>query len=77
MKPIKYIMINGCLPMIFEGFNHDELKALGKTITSAGFITFDYDGKVQTYGESLTLNMIPAKTDASILQQFFDKARMD
>lgn len=75
MKPIKYVMIQRCLPIIFDGFNHSDLKILGKEITSAGFIVFDKDGKVQTYGESTTLNMIPDKNDASIIQTFFDKGR--
>ena len=77
MKPIKYVMLGRCMPIIFEGMNHDELKILGKQITSAGFITFDQDGKVCTYGESLTLNMIPDKNDAELIQRLFDKAKAD
>ena len=77
MKPIKFVMIAGCLPIIFDGFNHSDMKALGKEITSAGFITFDEQGKVATYGDSMTLNMCPAKADAEIIQRYFDRARID
>ena len=77
MKPIKYVMVNGCLPIIFDGFNHSDLKAVATNITSAGFITFDGEGKVQTYGSSMTLNMFPATTDAAIIQKYFDRARID
>jgi hypothetical protein len=76
MRPVKYVMLNEILPVIFDGFNHSDLKILGKQITSAGFIVFDESGKVQTYGSSMTLNMIPAPADAAIIQKYFDMARI-
>lgn len=74
MKLIKYVMIAEVLPILFDGMNHSYLKALGKSITSAGFIGFDENGKVRTTGESQTLHMIPAPNDAAIIQKFLDMA---
>lgn len=73
MRLTKYVMLQDVRPILFEGLNHDEFKALGLPITSAGFFKI-VDGKVVTFGESLTLHMIPAPVDAMLIQKFLDGA---
>lgn len=75
MKLRKYVMINEVLPVLFDGFNHSDLKAMGKNITSAGYFRFDENGKVVTCGESQTLHMIPSPDDAAVIQGFLDRAK--
>ena len=73
MKLTKYVMIKDVLPVLFDGLNHQDFKALGHSITSAGFFKI-VDGKVITFGESMTLHMIPAPADAALIQKFLDGA---
>jgi hypothetical protein len=75
MKSLKYIMIAGYQPILFDGLNHSDLKALGKVITSAGYFGFDENGKVRTFGESLTLHMIPDERDVAMIQKFLDSGK--
>ena len=67
---LKYIMIDGCLPVIFGYyFQHKDvaegLARLGP-VTSAGFVQNDGD-HFTAYGESISLKMSSKPSDTEIL----------
>lgn len=65
----KYIMVDGCKPILFGGyFSHKEIGFIAERygkITSAGFFTVD--GKV--YGESEGLKLKSVETDTFFIQK--------
>ena len=76
---MKYVMIDGYLPIVFtEAMQHVSFKKMGN-ITSAGFcdVVHPHDGIrgwVQVYGVSVSLGMmIPGPQDAIILTQMLIK----
>jgi hypothetical protein len=67
---LKYIMIDGCLPIVFGSyFQHkdiaEKLQNLGP-VTSAGFISNNGDD-FTAYGESFSLKMSSNPSDSKIL----------
>lgn len=64
----KYIILDDCFPVLFTGAQeHGNVKA-GRKVTSAGFWKV-INGKVSTYGNSLSLKMSPGEFDAEIIQK--------
>lgn len=54
---LKYVMINGCLPILFhKSIEHKKFKDIGK-ITSAGFVNVYKDETVMVYGKSVSLDI--------------------
>lgn len=67
---IKYVMINEAFPVLFVTQMHSDMKDLGGTITSAGFVRLAVrDGQlyVETYGASTSLGLRPGEHDAEII----------
>ena len=68
---MKYIMINGIQPIIFDdsishAFLADKLADIG-SVESAGFIIAK-GGIIETFGHSESLNLPSSKADADIIQ---------
>lgn len=66
---LKYVMIGGVMPICFVAQKHKEMEAHGN-ITSAAFFKVS-NGRIETYGKSVSLNLGPAPDDAKILEHFF------
>lgn len=70
MDMIKYVMIDNCFPVIFQGkFEHAQMQNLGK-ITSAGFISKDQSS---CYGFSKSLGIGSNEDDITIINLFLGK----
>ena len=69
---MKYVMING-IPIIFsEAHRHSQFQYMGE-ITSAGFVKI-VSGKVNIYGQSVSLKMCPDPYDEEILNKLLFNA---
>lgn len=75
---LKYIMFDGCLPVIFgEYFQHIEVSIVAPSLgqgkaTSAGRLSINHETKqVTVYSKSLGLRLEPAKSDAEVLTRLF------
>lgn len=70
MNTAKYIIFDGKKAVVFSYLiKHSDIASgsnLG-TPTSAGFVTIE-DGKVETFGKSLSLILLSKKEDATIIQ---------
>lgn len=66
---LKYVIVDHAMPICFVSQHHKEMKAHGN-ITSAAFFKVT-NGKIETYGKSVSLNMGPDPNDAIILSHFF------
>lgn len=70
---MKYIMINHSHPVIFDNqLTHDMFVGLPGRITSAGFVKITPDNKIKCFGESISLQMEPAKIDELIIKKCFE-----
>jgi len=79
---LKYIIVDGCIPIVFtECHKHDEI-ANGREVESAGFCRAfvsceESEGseyiKVVVWGESISLKVSFDPTDASILEKMFNE----
>lgn len=65
---IKYVIINKTFPIIFVLEEHASMKVHGN-ITSAAFFKI-VNGKVQTYGRSISLDMGSEDDDAYLIELF-------
>lgn len=65
----KYLILDDCFPVLFTGaLKHDKISTAGRKVTSAGFFEIN-DGKVRTFGESVSLMMRPGEFDAQLIQK--------
>lgn len=70
----KYAMLEGTHPIFFlNGTQHRDMQKLNK-VTSAGHVVLKKSGEVETFGESLSLRMSPASSDARIIKRFLEMA---
>lgn len=70
MNTAKYIIFDGKKAVVFSYLIKHSDVASGSNLgtpTSAGFVTIE-DGKVETFGESLSLLLLSKKEDATIIQ---------
>ncbi len=69
MRTAKYIIFDGKRAIVFSiTFKHSDVASCSNlgTATSAGFCSIE-DGKVETFGESLSLGLLSKKEDAQII----------
>lgn len=76
---MKYIMIDGCFPVIFhESLNHDDVAIAlcgdPDKVTSAAFCRWDKaTGRMVPYGESTSLKLTPAEHDEYLLTLYLTR----
>jgi hypothetical protein len=81
---IKYVIIDGCKPILFNAFNHSDMTAHGKP-TSAGFVSLeeventDFKAicasriiRARCYGESTSLKMKPGPHDEWLITRMLN-----
>jgi len=68
---LKYVMLNGCYPVLFPQavVHRDVADSIGgRKVTSAGFCQL-VAGKVEVWGESISLRLSSQKEDASFIER--------
>jgi hypothetical protein len=85
MDDAKYVIIDGCKPVIFSGANqHSDFRSVGD-ITSAGFVSIEEvdtpEGsriytvkmfKAHCFGESVSLKMKPSDFDEYLIERLLN-----
>lgn len=73
---MKYVIVDHIFPIIFtDAHNHKQFQYIGK-VTSAGFFRIVSEGtveRVETYGCSQSLNMVPNEHDKNVISNFLFK----
>ena len=69
---MKYIIIDFVFPVLFTDAIEHKKMANGRFVTSAGFVKI-VDGKVEVYGDSISLKLKPDVDDADIISLMLER----